>query len=112
VSSPSFFDALDAKAARLAEGPERVALQAEVPLRVNRAGSLLTPFFTDAPVANYEDARLCDTARFGRFFHALLDAGVYFPPSQFEAVFVSAAHTDADLDATIEAAAGAFGASR
>jgi glutamate-1-semialdehyde 2,1-aminomutase len=64
---------------------------------VNRAGSMSTVFFTDEPVRNYEEAKRSDTARFGRFFHHLLDNGIYFPPSQFEAAFVSAAHTPDDI---------------
>jgi glutamate-1-semialdehyde 2,1-aminomutase len=64
---------------------------------VNRVGSMSTIFFTPEPVRNYEEAKLSDAARFGRFFHHLLDNGIYFPPSQFEAAFVSAAHTAEDI---------------
>ncbi len=72
-------------------------------LIVNRAGSLLSAFFTDRPVENYDDALTCDTDRFARYFRHMLDCGVYLAPSQFEAVFVSAAHTDEDLQKTAEA---------
>ena len=72
-------------------------------MRVNRVGSMFTAFFTDGPVTDYAGARRADAQKYARFFHILLDAGVYFPPSQFEAVFTSAAHSDADLDATLAA---------
>jgi glutamate-1-semialdehyde 2,1-aminomutase len=64
---------------------------------------MLTPFFTDQPVANEAEARRSDTARYARFFHGLLDRGVYPPPSQFEAWFVSLAHTETDIDQVGEA---------
>jgi glutamate-1-semialdehyde 2,1-aminomutase len=64
---------------------------------------MFTFFFTDAPVTDWDSAKRCDTARFGRFFHALLDRGVYFPPSQFEAGFVSAAHSAEDVRRTVDA---------
>ena len=66
---------------------------------VNRVGSMFTFFFTDSPVTDYESAKRSDTARFGRFFRAMLERGIYLAPSQFEAAFVSAAHTEADIDA-------------
>jgi glutamate-1-semialdehyde 2,1-aminomutase len=69
-----------------------------VPITVQRVGTMLTPFFTEAPVRNYADARATDRAAYARFFHALLDAGVYLPPSPFEACFTSAAHGGAELD--------------
>jgi glutamate-1-semialdehyde 2,1-aminomutase len=95
---------LETLGARLAQGLDRAATEAGVPHQVQRAGSMLTLFFTDRPVTNYDDAKTCDTARFGRFFWAMLDRGVYLPCSQFEAAFVSAAHTEADIDRTIAAA--------
>lgn len=72
-------------------------------LTVNRVGSMFTFFFTDRPVRNFEEAKRSDTTAFGRFFHHLLDRGVYFPPSQFEAGFMSAAHTPQDLAASVAA---------
>jgi glutamate-1-semialdehyde 2,1-aminomutase len=103
LQAPGFFDALETRASRLAEGIVTAARRAETPLTLNRVGSMLTAFFTETPVTDYASARTCDTARHARFFHALLDEGVYLPPSQFEACFVSAAHTDADIETTISA---------
>jgi glutamate-1-semialdehyde 2,1-aminomutase len=79
---------------------------------VNRVGSMFTIFFQAAPVENYEHAKRSDTARFGRFFHELLQRGVYFPPSQFEAAFVSAVHTPEDVSATRQAISEALTASQ
>ncbi len=70
---------------------------------VNAEGSLLTLFFCADPVRNYADAKRADSKRFAAFFHAMLERGVFIAPSQFEAWFVSAAHTDAEIDATIAA---------
>lgn len=87
----TLYERLEQKAAALCAGlPEE--------LTINRVGSMLTLFFTQTPVVDYETAKTSDTARFGRFFHHLLENGVYFPPSQFEAAFLSAAHTDADIE--------------
>ena len=88
------------KTEKLAEGLSR-ALPGCV---VNRAGSLLSPFFTPGPVVSYEGAAASDTKRFARYFRHMLGAGIYLAPSQFEAMFVSAAHTDGDIERTIEAA--------
>lgn len=81
-------------------------------LQVNRTGSMFTIFFQNSPVTNYEEAKRSDTALFGRFFHELLNRGVYFPPSQFEAAFVSAAHTPQDVAFTRKAIIEAFAAAR
>ncbi|HAZ64722.1 MAG TPA: hypothetical protein DCZ72_14085 [Armatimonadetes bacterium] len=75
---------------------------------VNQAGAMLTPFFTDQPVVDYASAKATDTARYGRFFWALLERGVYPPPSAFEAWFPSLAHDDAALTATLDAVAEAL----
>ena len=71
---------------------------------------MFTFFFTNGPVTDWETAKVSDAARFGRFFRAMLERGIYLAPSQFEAAFLSAAHTDADIDATIGAAREAFAA--
>ncbi len=102
------YEELEAKAARLQAGLEAAARQAEVDLRVNRVASMMTPFFTVDEVTDYESARRSDTARFAAFFHAMLERGVYLPPSQFEASFVSTAHSIEDIDATVEAARAAL----
>ncbi len=81
-----------------------------MPVQVNRVGSMLTVFFSDRPVFDAASARAASTKRFGAFFHALLENGAYFPPSQFEAAFLSTAHTEDDVDATIRAAQVAFAA--
>ncbi len=102
------YDRLEALSARLAAGLERACTDAKVPHVVQRVGSMLTLFFHDGPVHNYEDAKQSNTARFARFFWEMLARGVYLPCSQFEAAFVSAAHTESDIDHTIEAATEAI----
>ena len=77
-------------------------------ISINRVGSLLTVFFLDRPVMNYDDAKASDTAAYGRFFQAMLAQGIYLPPSQFEAWFLSGAHATRDVDDTIRAARKAF----
>jgi glutamate-1-semialdehyde 2,1-aminomutase len=86
------------------------ALAAAAPegITVNRVGSMFTFFFTDQPVTDYESAKRSDTAKFGQFWRSMLDQGVYLAPSQFEAAFLSAAHTDADIEKTIAAARSAL----
>ena len=78
------------------------AARHEIPLRVQRVGSMLTPFFADSPVTDETSAKRSDTSRYARFFHALLDQGIYPPPSQFEAWFVSLAHGPHELVRTIQ----------
>ena len=93
---------------RLATGVADAARQANAPLQINAMGSLLTPFFTDRPVRDYRTAIRADTKRYARFFQGMLTRGVYPPPAQFEAWFLSAAHTIRDVDKTIAAARGAM----
>jgi len=97
LRKPGFYERLEMLADRLASGLAPLGC-------LNRAGSLMTLFCQPGPVSNYEDAKHSDTARYARLFHHLLERGVYLAPSQFEALFVSAAHTEADLDRTLEAA--------
>jgi glutamate-1-semialdehyde 2,1-aminomutase len=104
------YERLESLSTRLAEGLERAATDAKVSHVVQRVGSMLTLFFHDGPVHNYEEAKQSDTKLFARFFWEMLARGVYLPCSQFEAAFVSAAHSEADIDHTIEAAHEALGA--
>ena len=104
LAAPSFYDSLNEKSQRLAEGLRAALSEAKVSGRVNAAGSLLTLFFTADPVRDYADAKKSDTARFAAFFREMLERGIFLPPSQFEALFVSAAHTDVDIDYAIAAA--------
>jgi glutamate-1-semialdehyde 2,1-aminomutase len=105
---PGTYERLEALASQLTEGLKRQAARSGLPLTVNRVASMFTAFFTAQPVSDFASAKTSDTAAFGRFFNALLEGGVYFPPSQFEAGFVSTAHTEADIEQTIAAAARAF----
>jgi glutamate-1-semialdehyde 2,1-aminomutase len=88
----------------LASGLAEAARRAGVPLQINAFGSLLTPFFTDVPVRNYEAALTSDTGAYAVFFRGMLARGVFPPPSQFEAWFLSAAHTERDIRKTVAAA--------
>lgn len=96
---------LEQLASHLAAGLESAAIAANLPHTVARVGSMLTLFFNAAPVVDWPTASRCDTARYGRYFWNLIDRGIYMPCSQFEALFVSAAHTMEDIDATVAAAA-------
>jgi len=99
---------LETLGARLEQGLRAGADKAGVPLTINRVGSMLTAFFCATRVTDYASARKADTARYARFFSAMLERGMYLAPSQFEAAFVSLAHSDADLDAAAGAAAEAL----
>jgi glutamate-1-semialdehyde 2,1-aminomutase len=104
LEQTGFYSALHAKTARLAQGLRAALAATGVAGEVNAKGSLLTLFFTPAPVLDYAGAKKSDTARFAAFFREMLAQGILLPPSQFEALFVSAAHTDADIDRTLTAA--------
>jgi glutamate-1-semialdehyde 2,1-aminomutase len=103
---------LDKLSGELVEGVARAAKDAGVSLTHNRVGSMFTWFFTPDPVTNWDSAAKSDTAAFGKFFHRMLDQGIYLPPSQYEAAFLSAAHTEQDIQRTIGAAKEAFAAVR
>lgn len=109
VASPPYAR-LDALAGQLAEGLRDAAARAGVPIQQNRVGSMQTLFFTATPVTDYRTAKTVDTKRYARFFHGMLAAGVYLAPSQFEAGFVSTAHTEQDIEKTVAAARGALAA--
>jgi glutamate-1-semialdehyde 2,1-aminomutase len=105
---PTLYRDLARRGAALAAGLADAARDAAVPLQVNAFGSLLTPFFTSAPVRDYQSALASDTKAYAAFFHGMLRQGIYPPPSQFEAWFLSAAHTDAHIRKTIAAAKAAM----
>ena len=107
-----FYDDLNRKTERLANGLRAALKSTGIPGVVNVAGSLLTIFFSENPVRNYADAKKSDTARFGKFFQEMLKRGFFLPPSQYEALFVSGAHTDSEIDATITAAGESLAALR
>ena len=108
LKQPGTYEKLEALGAKLGDGLLQAAEQAGVPAQVNRCGSMLTVFFSRKPVTDFASAKRCDTEKFARFHRALLEREVYWPPSQFEAAFVSLAHTDEDLEHTLEAARAAF----
>jgi glutamate-1-semialdehyde 2,1-aminomutase len=105
---PTLYRDLARRGAALAAGLADAARDAGVPLQVNAFGSLLTPFFTSTPVRDYQSALAANTGAYATFFHGMLKRGVYSPPSQFEAWFLSAAHTDAHIKKTIAAAKAAM----
>jgi glutamate-1-semialdehyde 2,1-aminomutase len=108
LAEPGVYDHLEALSARLAAGLQEAAVRAGVAYTANRLGSMLTGFFCSGPVTDYASAKDADTKRYAAFFREMLERGVYLAPSQFEAAFVSLAHTEADIDATIDAAREAF----
>ena len=101
LSKPGVFERIDGLAQRLTEGVTAAFQKAEIPATINRVGSMFTGFLNPGPVARLADAENSDTEMYGRYFHAMQEQGVYIAPSQFEAGFVSIAHTEADIDATI-----------
>jgi len=110
ISEPGFYEALGEKTARLLQGIREAADEAGVPLTTNQVGGMFGIFFTDADqVENFEQVTRCDLERFKAFFHGMLDEGVYLAPSAFEAGFVSSAHSDADIEATVAAARKVLG---
>jgi glutamate-1-semialdehyde 2,1-aminomutase len=107
---PGFYEDLEAKTVRFTDALASAAAELGIPVQLHRVASMFTLFFSESPVRDYAGARRADSARYARFFHALLDSGVYFPPSQFEAAFISAAHTEDDLAAALDAAREALAA--
>jgi glutamate-1-semialdehyde 2,1-aminomutase len=104
----SLYSDLDRKSNRLVDGLAAAARKAGVPVQTTRVGSMATLFFTDQPVSEYASAMRVDRAAYAQFFQAMLSRGVYLPPAQLEAFFLSRAHTDGDIDQTIAAAVDAF----
>jgi glutamate-1-semialdehyde 2,1-aminomutase len=108
ANAAQIYPQLEATSKALAEGVAAEAANARVPLTTNRVGAMWTWFFTSSPVTNYDHAAKSDTAAFGRFHRAMLDQGIWLPPSQFEAAFLSTAHGPAEVEVTIAAAANAL----
>ncbi len=104
LKSPGFYEQLDSKATALADGLLQAANEAGVKVQANRVRSMMTLFFTDEPITDYASAKTSDTRKYARYFREMLHRGIYLAPSQFEAAFVSAAHTEEDIDLTISAA--------
>ena len=104
LRAPNFYSDLNEKTQRLAHGLRAAFKEANIPVQINSVGSLLTIFFSENPIRNYDDAKTSDTKKFAEFFNEMLDRGIFLPPSQYEALFVSAAHTESDIEKTIQAA--------
>ena len=100
--TPEVYDRLEQLGARLEAGLKRNAEEVGIPLTINRVGSMVCPFFTEGPVINFETAKTSNTDRFRRYFAHMVGQGISVPPSQFEGMFVSAAHSEQDIDDTIE----------
>lgn len=110
IQAPGFYETLTARTKRLADGLADAAKDAGVPFSTDAIGSMFGLYFSERVPGSFADVTKSDIARFNRFFHLMLDAGVYFAPSAYEAGFVSSTHDDAVLDATLDAARGAFAA--
>jgi glutamate-1-semialdehyde 2,1-aminomutase len=109
LTTRSLYDRINQNAERLVAGLRKAIAETKVPAQVNASHSLSTIFFTDEPVRDYTEAKRSDTKRYARFFREMLDRGIFLAPSQFEAAFVSAAHTTEDIDRTIAAAGEVLG---
>jgi glutamate-1-semialdehyde 2,1-aminomutase len=99
---------MEARVTRLTTGIRKAADSAGIPIQQNRVGTMFATFFTETPVTNWATAKTSDTDRFGKFFTGMLERGIYLAPSQFEAGFMSTAHSDTAIDATIQAAEEVF----
>ncbi len=103
LRQPGVWDGLEAMGAKLVNGLRSAAANANIPASVNRLGTMFGLFFNEEPVTNWDSAARCDTERFGRYFQAMLEQGVYIAPSQFESGFISTAHGEAEIEATVTA---------
>ena len=108
LKDPTIYRQLEASSARLAAGLSKAAEVAGLPNSVSRVGSMMTLFFNPEAVVDWDVASRCNTDRFAKYFWGLADRGIYMPCSQYEALFVSAAHTDEDIDQTVAAAESVF----
>ncbi len=109
LDQPGNFEYLEKRGAQLEEGLRQVSAETGIPATVQRVGAMLTAFFTDHPVTDFDSAKASDTQRFAGFFRGMLERGIYLAPSQFEAAFLSLAHSEEDVDRTIEAARAVLG---
>lgn len=112
LDEPGFYERLETKGKQLEAGLQELAAKEGIALQCQRVGSMCTAFFTEQPVIDYQTARTADTDRYAAFFWAMLQRGVYLPPSQFEAAFLSDAHAAADIESTLLAAKDALAALR
>lgn len=108
LKKPGVYEQLEQRSAEMADGLGQAAKQAGVPLTQTRVGSMMGAFFTPGPVVDWGTAKKCDTKAYAKFFHQMLAAGIYLAPSQFEAAFMSLAHSPRDIERTIKAAQAAF----
>ena len=108
TEDPAYIEKVTEKTTTLTEGIRRVAAKAGIPVQVPQAGTMFSVFFSDAPVTNYAAAEACDAEAIKKYFLSMLNDGIYLAPSPFETNFVSGAHSDADIEKTIEAAEKAF----
>jgi len=104
LQQPGTYEALANKTTRLAEGLRQIALEAGIPIWVNAVGAMFSAFFTDVSVKDYASACTSDVERFAKYHRGMLERGIYLAPSQYEAVFLSTAHTEADIDHALEQA--------
>lgn len=109
IRKPGFYETLEKNASRLEQGFRRAASKTGTKMVINRVGSMVGLFLTDQPVNNFEDAKTSDLDKFSAYYRKMFEKGIYLAPSQFEALFVSAAHSDEDIDATIIAAEAVLG---
>jgi glutamate-1-semialdehyde 2,1-aminomutase len=112
TEAPGFYESLEQNARSLTEGLVRAARRHHVPFAAQALGGMFGFYFAASVPVSYREVMACDTARFSRFFHAMLDAGIYLAPSAYEAGFVSSAHGDAEIEQTLAAAERAFAAVR
>lgn len=108
LQQPGFYETLESRSAMLEDGLKEAAGKAGVPVVMNRVGSMLGLFFTDQPVSDFAEAQKSDVALFARYYKEMLELGIYLAPSQYEAAFVSSAHSEADIETTISAASKVF----
>ena len=108
LNKPGVYEALEARTRCLADGLARVAADAGVPVQAHAVGAMLGLFFTGRPVTDFASAKTCDLSRFAAYYRAMLEKGIFLAPSQFEAIFVSTAHTDDHIDRTVNAAKAVF----